>query len=82
MSPLPAETVDADVVAQRELLAARLARVPITDLVIEIDAHTRFSDHLTRAAGSTPRVDPLEYRRNLYAATDHGLWQLRLGEST
>jgi TnpA family transposase len=40
----------------------------LTELLIEVDWETGFSDHLTHAGGATPRLPVLEHRRNLYAA--------------
>jgi len=68
LSPLDAETIDPVVLAERDAVAARLPVLPLTELLIEVDRETGFSDHLTHAGGATPRLPVLEHRRNLYAA--------------
>jgi len=65
---LPAETVDPENDALGDHLASQLPRVPLADLLIEADHHTNFTRHLTHASGATPRSNPIEHRRNLYAA--------------
>ena len=47
---------------------ARLPRVPLTELLIEVDRESGFSAHLTHAGAASPRHPELEHRRNLYAA--------------
>jgi len=68
LSPLDAETVDPVIVAERDAVVAHLPVLPLTELLIEVDAQTGFSAHLTHVGGSSPRLPVLEHRRNLYAA--------------
>ncbi len=68
LSPLTAEVSDPAILAERNAVVARLPVVPLTELLIEIDRETGFSDHLTHAGGAAPRLPELEHRRNLYAA--------------
>ncbi len=65
---LAAEVIDPQVLAQRDAVVARLPRVPLTELLIEVDRESGFSAHLTHAGGASPRHPELEHRRNLYAA--------------
>jgi hypothetical protein len=65
VSPLPAEPpAGSDELAAA--CAARLPRVQLLALLIEVDQMTRFSEEFTHAGGAQPR-NP-ELRRNLYAA--------------
>jgi TnpA family transposase len=68
LKALAAEVVDPEVLAQRDAVVARLPRVPLTELLIEVDRESGFSAHLTHAGGASPRRPELEHRRNLYAA--------------
>ena len=68
LKALTAEVIDPEVLAQRDAVVARLPRVPLTDLLIEVDRESGFSAHLTHAGGASPRHSELEHRRNLYAA--------------
>jgi TnpA family transposase len=68
LSPLDAEVIDPVVTAERDAMVARLPVLPLTDLLIEVDAATGFSGQLTHAGDATPRRPSLEHRRNLYAA--------------
>ena len=68
LKALTAEVVDPEALAQRDAVVARLPRVPLTELLIEVDRENGFSAHLTHAAGASPRHSELEHRRNLYAA--------------
>lgn len=68
LKALTAEVVDPVVLAQRDAVVARLPRVPLTELLIEVDRESDFSAHLTHAGGASPRHPELEHRRNLYAA--------------
>lgn len=68
LSPLPAETIAPAVAAQGDALFARLPRVPLAELLIEVDHATGFTQHLAHAGGASPRHPDLEHRRNLYAA--------------
>jgi TnpA family transposase len=66
VSPLPAEQVPAEAQALAEAAAARLPRIQLPALLIEVDRMTGFSEEFTHAGGAQPR-NP-ELRRNLYAA--------------
>ncbi len=68
LKALTAEVIDPEVLAQRDAVVARLPRVPLTELLIEVDRESGFSAHLTHAGGASPRHPELEHRRNLYAA--------------
>ena len=61
--PLTAEDVPAEAEALRDELAALLPRVPIASVLVELDARTGFTDHLTHAGGKVTR--PPELKRNL-----------------
>ena len=49
-------------------LAAHLPSVPLSELLIDVDQATGFTNHLTHAGGAQPRHPALEHRRNLYTA--------------
>ena len=66
MSPLPAEQVPAEADSLAEATSARLPRVQLPALLIEVDQLTGFSEEFTHAGGAQPR-NP-ELRRNLYAS--------------
>jgi len=66
VSPLPAEQPPAGSDELAAACAARLPRVQLLALLIEVDQMTRFSEEFTHAGGAQPR-NP-ELRRNLYAA--------------
>lgn len=68
LKALTAEVIDPEVLAQRDAVVVRLPRVPLTELLIEVDRESGFSAHLTHAGGAGPRHSELEHRRNLYAA--------------
>jgi len=68
LSPLPAEVLPDHVDPERKRLGNRLPMRSLPDVLIEADHTTGFSDHLTHANGATPRANPLEHQRNLYAA--------------
>jgi TnpA family transposase len=61
--PLTAEDVPAEADALRDELAGMLPRVPLASALVEIDARTGFSDHLTHAGGKVNR--PADLKRNL-----------------
>lgn len=65
---LTAERVDAGAMQTGQELAAQLPSVPLSELLIEIDQATGFTNHLTHAGGAQPRHSTLEHQRNLYAA--------------
>ncbi len=64
LRPLDAETAGPVVVAERDAVVARLPVLPLTELLIEVDAGTSFTAQLTHAGGATPRLPALEHRRN------------------
>jgi TnpA family transposase len=66
VSPLPAEQLPADAEALAAAAAARIPRVQLPALLIEVDRATRFSEEFTHAGGAQPRNPDLT--RNLYAA--------------
>ena len=66
VSPLPAEQLPADAEALAATAAARLPRVHLPALLIEVDRATGFSEEFTHAGGAQPRNPDLT--RNLYAA--------------
>ena len=65
---LTAEHVDPATMQIGQELAAHLPSVPLSELLIEVDQATGFTNHLTHAGGAQPRHPALEHRRNLYAA--------------
>jgi hypothetical protein len=52
LSPLEAENRPASAEALEDLITARLPQVELSDLLIEVDAWTHFSDHFIHAAGA------------------------------
>jgi TnpA family transposase len=66
VSPLEAEERPASAVALEQHLDQRLPQVDLSELLIEVDRWTRFSQHLTHAGGSAPRSP--DVLRHLYAA--------------
>jgi TnpA family transposase len=68
LSPLPAEVLADHVGTERARIERRLPMLPLPEILIEVDQQTGFTDHLTHAAGATPRTEPVEHARNLYAA--------------
>jgi hypothetical protein len=54
--PLIAEDVPTEAEALRDELAAMLPKVPLASVLVEIDARTGFTDHLTHAGG---KVKPM-----------------------
>ena len=65
---LTAEHVDPATMQIGQELAAHLPSVPLSELLIEVDQATGFTNHLTHAGGAQPRHPALEHQRNLYAA--------------
>jgi hypothetical protein len=61
--PLTAEDVPTEAEALRDELTAMLPRVPLAAVLVEIDARTGVTDHLTHAGGKVSR--PPELKRNL-----------------
>jgi len=52
LSPLEADNRPASAEALEDLITARLPHVDLSDLLIEVDSWTHFSDHFTHAAGA------------------------------
>ena len=65
---LTAEHVDPATMQIGQELAAHLPSVPLSELLIEVDQATGFTNHLTHAGGAQPRHPALEHQRNLYTA--------------
>jgi len=61
--PLTAEDVPAEAEVLRDDLAGMLPRVPFASVLVEVDAHTGFLDHMIHAGGKVNR--PPELKRNL-----------------
>ena len=59
LSPLEANRRPGSADALEDLIAARLPRVELSDLLLEVDAWTRFSDHFGHAAGTETRQPDL-----------------------
>jgi len=66
VSPLPAEQLPAEAEALAAATAARLPRVQLPALLIEVDKLTGFTEEFTHAGGAQPRNPDLS--RNLYAS--------------
>jgi len=65
-TPLDAEDLPDSCLTLRKLITQRLPRLDLTDLLIEVDGWTNFTDHLTHASGKQQRGgDLLTY---LYAS--------------
>ncbi len=56
ISPLEAEELPDSMHLLEGQVAARLPRLELADLVVEVDGWTHFTDHFTHAAGSEPRT--------------------------
>ncbi len=56
LSPLRAEELPESTVLLRQLVAERLPRVELADLLVEVDGWTGFTGHLEHAGGATPRA--------------------------
>ena len=52
LSPLEADNRPASAEALEDLITARLPLVELSELLIEVDAWTHFSDHFVHAAGA------------------------------
>ena len=65
-SPLEAEALPLSSMALQDMITHRLPRVDLTDLLIEVDGWTRFTDHFEHAGGSQPRTTAL--LTHLYAS--------------
>jgi len=66
VSPLEAEDRPASAVALEQHLDHRLPHVDVSELLIEVDGWTKFSQHFTHAGGRAPRSP--DFLRHLYAA--------------
>lgn len=66
ITPHEAEELSEEVLALNEQVAQRLPQIELSDLLIEVDRWTAFSEHFTHAGGAIAR-NP-ELTRNLYAA--------------
>lgn len=67
LSPLTAEVVAPDVLADKGRVLGRLPMVPLAEILIDVDRDTGFTRALTDAVGS-PRIPEVDHRRNLYGA--------------
>src|SRR5262244_2204974 len=79
LSPLEAENRPASADALENLITARLPQVELSDLLIEVDAWTHFSDHFVHAAGAEmlrPPLLPQLYASILAHACHFGLEQM------
>jgi TnpA family transposase len=59
LDPVTADPVEPEAQRLVSELGARLPRLELTELLLEVDAWTQFSTHLTHAAGATPRTTQL-----------------------
>lgn len=66
LSPLKAEELPESTVLLRQLVAERLPRVELADLLVEVDGWTGFTRHLEHAGGATPRAKDI--RAHLFAS--------------
>jgi TnpA family transposase len=79
LSPLEAENRPASADALEALITARLPQVELSELLIEVDAWTHFSDHFVHAAGADtlrPTLLPHLYASLLAHACNFGLEQM------
>ncbi len=79
LSPLEAENRPASADALEDLITARLPLVELSELLIEVDAWTHFSDHFVHAAGAEtlrPTLLPHLYASLLAHACNFGLEQM------
>src|SRR6266852_5631379 len=79
LSPLEAENRPASAEALENLITARLPQVELSELLIEVDAWTHFSDHFVHAAGADmlrPTLLPQLYASILAHACNFGLEQM------
>jgi TnpA family transposase len=65
ISPLEAEELPVSRQLLEAQVAARLPRLELADLVVEVDGWTHFTDHFTHAAGTEPRTQKVQ--EHLYA---------------
>jgi TnpA family transposase len=79
LSPLEADYRPASAEALEALITARLPQVELSELLIEVDAWTHFSDHFVHAAGAEtlrPTLLPHLYASILAHACNFGLEQM------
>jgi TnpA family transposase len=79
LSPLEADNRPASAEALEDLIAARLPRVQLSELLLEVDAWTQFSKHFVHAAGADtlrPTLLPHLYASILAHACNFGLEQM------
>ena len=79
LSPLEADNRPASAEALEDLITARLPQVDLSDLLIEVDAWTHFSDHFVHAASAETLRAPLLpqlYANILAHACNFGLEQM------
>lgn len=79
LSPLEADSRPASAEALEDLITARLPQVELSELLIEVDAWTHFSDHFVHAAGAEtlrPTLLPHLYASILAHACNFGLEQM------
>ena len=79
LSPLEADKRPASAEALEDLITARLPQVELSELLIEVDAWTHFSDHFVHAASTEtlrPTLLPQLYASILAHACNFGLEQM------
>jgi TnpA family transposase len=79
VSPLKAEERPESAIALEKAIAERLPRVEITDLLIEVDSWTQFSNHFEHATGNESKTKELSihlYASILALACNFGLEQM------
>lgn len=64
IDPVTADPVDAGTQRLATELTARLPRLELTELLLDVDAWTQSSTHLTHAAGATPQMSQLAERQH------------------
>lgn len=79
LSPLESENRPTSAEALEDLITARLPQVELSELLIEVDSWTHFSDHFVHAAGADalrPALLPQLYASILAHACNFGLEQM------
>jgi TnpA family transposase len=79
LSPLEADKRPASAEVLEDLITARLPRVELSELLLEVDTWTHFSDHFMHAAGTEilrPALLPQLYASILAHACNFGLEQM------